>query len=109
MKAPLIKFRVPAAARPDWRKAWADRKAAWVESVWIMMMRDPSFAPLFLYCRPTAGKAWGELITVREGADPPAGTFLVTAERVPPGSKDRIAHWLEPLARQLPVLPPEED
>lgn len=98
---------VPAAARPDWRQLWADRKAQWVESAWVAMMRDPSMSPWFLYYTPTIGSAWGELTAVREGTEPPAGYELVVPTRIPPGTKAQIAYWLETdgHANYLKVIP----
>ena len=99
---------VPAAARPDWRQQWAERKAQWVEATWIAMMRDP-YRRRFLYYIPAQGATWGELLTVLEGEDPHTSrAVLVTAEPIASGDKATIARWLERFAGWLPVLPAED-
>lgn len=95
---------IPAAARPDWRALWATRKAQWVEATWIAMMRDP-YRQRTAYYTPAAGSTWGELHTVIEGEEPPAGAELITAERIPSGDRATIGRWLEQYAGRLPVIP----
>jgi hypothetical protein len=95
----------PPARKPDYRSLWETRKAVWVLATWQYLMRDMSHVPLYLYVQPTNGSSWGELITVREGDDPPAGTELVCPERIPNGTKQQIAVWLERFAGRLPVIP----
>jgi hypothetical protein len=96
----------PAAKpKPDYRALWEARKGAWVLDTWLYFMRDLSYVPCYLYVRPTSGSAWGELITVREDAQAPAGCELACTERIPPGDKVTIARWLERFAGRLPVIP----
>jgi len=89
---------VPAAARPDWRGAWALRKSQFVEATWVAMMRDP-YRRRYFYYTPTVGSAWGALHAVRDGEDPPARAELVTAEPIVSGDKATIARWVEQYAR----------
>jgi hypothetical protein len=96
---------VPAAARPDWRAIWEIRKAQFVKAVWIRMMHDPSFQPLYAYYVPTNGIKWGELFAIGYGDTIPAGAVLVTADRIPAAGKGEIAYWLESFAGRLPVIP----
>lgn len=96
---------VPAAARPDWRGTWEIRKAQFVKAVWIRMMRDPSFQPLYAYFVPTDGIKWGELLAIGYEDTIPAGAELMTAERIPAAGKGEIAYWLERFAGRLPVIP----
>lgn len=95
---------VPAAAKPDWRALWEARKSAWVEAVWVAMMRDP-YRRRYLYLIPVNGSTWGELVTVLDGEDPPAGSELVTAEAIVSGDKGTIRRWLDQFAGRLSVIP----
>jgi hypothetical protein len=95
---------VPAGARPDWRKEWETRKAAFVESVWRRMMREP-WTPLYAYYSKTDRIVWGELYAVSDCETAPAGAELITAERIPAGNRPTIAQWFERFAGTLAVLP----
>lgn len=105
MARSVTRSHVPPAARSDWRGTWEIRKAQFVKAAWLQMMREP--APLYAYYTKTDGVAWGTLHAVPEGAEPPAGAELITAERIPAGDKRTIAIWFERFAGWLEVIPAE--
>jgi hypothetical protein len=84
---------------------WAGRKARWVDSVWRQMMIDMSHRARYLYVQRSTVGGWGELITILEDEEAPAGCELACTERVPAGSKAEIAHWLNKFSARLPVMP----
>ena len=83
---------------------WPAMKAAFVDAVWLRMMRDP-WLRLFAYYKPSSGRTWGELIAVSETETVPDGFFPVVPTCIPSGPKEQIRRWFEPLAQRLPILP----
>jgi hypothetical protein len=93
--------------RVDWRAEWERRKAAFVETTWRAMMRDPAMREIYFYHTRSVGTTWGELYAVPAGAEIPAEAELVCAERIPAGTREQIAHWVGQKTARLPVIPPE--
>jgi hypothetical protein len=88
-----------------------DDAAAQGKELWRTLTREGRIEPTFLYCRPSFGRARGELRLFPQSEDPPAGEGWerVVDEPVrgshPVFEAGWLWQWIHDHGRRAPILP----